>query len=162
MTTERDPRTRIVLSWLREDAHEDAERVLLRALDEVDTTPQRRPMWPARRIADMNAYAKLAVAVAAVVVIAVAGLQFLPSNGSVGGPPAATPSPRSSIAPTPPPSLPSGAQASLAPGRYRLTWNNPATSIEVPAGWIGEGAGVAKNVDSGRDDEVGWGGWPTT
>ena len=40
MTTERDARTRIVLSWLREDAREDAERVLLSALDEVDTTPQ--------------------------------------------------------------------------------------------------------------------------
>ena len=41
MTTEGDPRTRIVMSWLREDAHEDAERVLLRALDEVDATSQR-------------------------------------------------------------------------------------------------------------------------
>ena len=49
MTTERDPRTRTVLSWLREDAHENAERVLLRALDEVDTTPQRRSRWPAWR-----------------------------------------------------------------------------------------------------------------
>ena len=49
MTTERDPRTRTVLSWLREDQHENAERVLLRALDEVDTTPQRRSWWPAWR-----------------------------------------------------------------------------------------------------------------
>ena len=57
MTTERDPRTRIVLSWLREDAHENAERVLLRALDEVDTTPQRRSWWPAWRIHWMNTYA---------------------------------------------------------------------------------------------------------
>ena len=39
----------IVLSWLHEDAHENAEPYLLRALDEVDTTPQRRPWWPARR-----------------------------------------------------------------------------------------------------------------
>ena len=42
MTTEHDPRTRIVLSWLREDAHENPEQMLLRALDEVDATPQRR------------------------------------------------------------------------------------------------------------------------
>ncbi len=49
MTTERDPRTRIVLAWLREETHENAERVLLRALDEVDTTPQRRSWWPAWR-----------------------------------------------------------------------------------------------------------------
>jgi hypothetical protein len=33
MTTEGDPRTHIVLSWLRTDAHEDAEGVLRRALD---------------------------------------------------------------------------------------------------------------------------------
>ena len=49
MTIERDPRTRIVLSWLREDAHENAERVLLSALDEVDLTQQRRPRWPVQR-----------------------------------------------------------------------------------------------------------------
>ena len=46
MTIEHDPRTRIVLSWLREDAHENPEHMLLRALDEVDATPQRRS-WPA-------------------------------------------------------------------------------------------------------------------
>ena len=40
MTTGHDPQTRIVLSWLREDAHENPEHMLLRALDEVDTTPQ--------------------------------------------------------------------------------------------------------------------------
>ena len=38
MTTEHDPRTRIVLSWLREDARENPERMLLRPLDEVDAT----------------------------------------------------------------------------------------------------------------------------
>jgi hypothetical protein len=87
MTTERDPRTRIVLSWLHEDAHEDAERVLLRALDEVDATSQHRRSWPVRWLTDMNAFAKLAIAAAAVVVIAVAGIQFLPRSGtSVGHP----------------------------------------------------------------------------
>ena len=69
MTTERDPRTRIVLSWLREDAHENAERVLLRALDEVDTTPQRRSWWPAWRTDRMNTFAKLIAAAAAVLVV---------------------------------------------------------------------------------------------
>ena len=93
MTTDRDPRTRIVLSWLREDAHENAERVLLRALDEVDTTPQRRSWWPARRSDSMNTYAKSIAAAAAVVVLAVVGYQFLPGSGGVGGPPTVAPSP---------------------------------------------------------------------
>ena len=97
MTTERDPGTRIVLSWLREETHENAERVLLRALDEVDTTPQRRSWWPAWRSNRMNTYAKLLAAAAAVLVVAVVGYQFLPRNGGIGGP--------STIAPSPSPAL---------------------------------------------------------
>ena len=93
MTTERDPRTRIVLSWLREETHEDAERVLLRALDEVDTTPQRRSWWPAWRSNSMNTYAKVIAAAAAVLVVAVVGYQFLPGTGGIGGQPTIAPSP---------------------------------------------------------------------
>jgi len=100
MTTERDPGTRIVLSWLREDAHENAERVLLHALDVVDATPQRRPSWPAWRVSSMNSYTKLAIAAAAVVVVALAGYQLLPRNGNIGGQPTAPPSPSPSAGPT--------------------------------------------------------------
>ena len=95
MTTDRDPRTRTVLSWLREDAHENAERVLLLALDEVDTTPQRRSWWPAWRINDMNKLALAAAAAAAALAIAVVGYNLLPSPG-IGGP-NATPSPSPSL-----------------------------------------------------------------
>ena len=93
MTTDRDPRTRIVLSWLREEAHENAERVLLRALDEVDATPQRRSWWPAWRFDSMNTYAKLIAAAAAVLAVAVIGYTTLPSIGIVGpgAPPPPTP-----------------------------------------------------------------------
>ena len=93
MTTERDPGTRIVLSWLREETHENAERVLLRALDEVDTTPQRRSWWPAWRTSPMNTYAKLIAAAAAVLVVAAVGYQFLPRGGGIGGQPTIAPSP---------------------------------------------------------------------
>ena len=93
MTTDRDPRTRIVLSWLREDTHENAERVLLRALDAVDATPQRRSRWPAWRTDPMNTYAKLIAAAAAVLVVAVIGYQFLPGSGGVGSQPTIAPSP---------------------------------------------------------------------
>lgn len=98
MTTDRDPRTRIVLSWLREDAHENAERVLLQALDEVDTTPQRRAPWPAWRVPQMHAFAKLIAAAATVFVIAVVGSRFLPAMPAAGGPATAPPPDPSLIA----------------------------------------------------------------
>jgi hypothetical protein len=97
MNTEGDSRTRIVLSWLREDAHENAERMLLRALDEVDATPQRRSSWPAWRSDRMNTYAKLIVAAAAVLLVAVVGYQFLPSRSGAGGTPTSAPSPTPSL-----------------------------------------------------------------
>jgi Tol biopolymer transport system component len=85
MTTERDPRTHIVLSWLREETHENAERVLLRALDEVDTTPQRRSSWPAWRTNRMTTYAKLIAAAAAVLVVATVGYPFLAGQSGLDG-----------------------------------------------------------------------------
>jgi hypothetical protein len=98
MTTDRDPRTRIVLSWLREDAYENPEHLLLRALDEVDATPQRRSLRPAWRSNSMNTYAKLIVAAAAVLLVAVVGYQFLPAqSGGVGGQPTIEPSPSPSV-----------------------------------------------------------------
>jgi hypothetical protein len=160
MTTDRD-RTRIVLSWLHEDAHEDAERVLLRTLDEVETTQQRRPWWPARRSADMNSYAKLAIAVAAVIVVVVAGIQLLPRTGTTGGQPTAAPSPTASPSAmpsptaTPAPSLPPLTSGSLAPGRYALVWGGPSTSVAVPAGWTGDPLSVSKEAA-----DLLWGGWP--
>ena len=142
MTTERDPRTRVVLSWLHEDAHEDAERVLLRALDEVDATSQRGSSWRVRMITSVNSVAKLAIAAAAVVVIALAGMQFLPRSGTSGGQPSpAQPSPTPT--PTATPAFPQLTKGPLAPGRYAL-YDGLVTSIEVPAGWIGKPPFVRK------------------
>jgi hypothetical protein len=67
--------------------------VLLRALDEVDTTPQRRSWWPAWRTSPMNTYAKLIAAAATLLVVAAVGYQFLPRSGGIGGQPTIAPSP---------------------------------------------------------------------
>lgn len=148
MTTERDPGTRIVLSWLREDAHEDAERVLLRALDEVDATSQHGRSWPVRRLTDMNSFAKLAIAAAAVVVVVVAGIQLLPRSGTSGAQPSPT------ATPTATPAFAPLTKGPLAPGRYAL-YDGAATSVEVPAGWEGKPPFVRKL--GGDADGLWWG-----
>jgi hypothetical protein len=84
MSADRDV-TRIVRSWLHEDAYEDADRILNLVLDEIDTTPQRRASWLARRFPPMSNNMRVALAVAAVVVIALVGIGLLiPRN--VGNP----------------------------------------------------------------------------
>jgi len=143
MTTERDPGTRIVLSWLREDAHENAERVLLRALDVVDTTPQRRSWWPARRSL-MPTYAKLVAAAAALVVVAVVGYNLIPRNGN-GGP--VTPTPTASPIP-----LSSDDTAALAGGAYVTGAPFPVRVVAtVPAGNY---TGVVRGANNGTGNAV--------
>ena len=145
MTTDHDARTHTVLSWLREDAHENAEHVLLRALDEVDTTPQRRSWWPARRPSDMNTFAKVLIATAAVVAVAVVGINLLPGGGSGPGsspPPAsptappAPPSPSPTPSETPTPTDP--VDGVLRPGTYTAqlpVGDGLAVTFTVPEGW---------------------------
>ena len=123
MTTKDDAPTQTVIAWLREDAHENAERLLLSALDQIDHTEQRRSRWPAWRTNRMNTYAKLIAAAAAVLVVAVVGYQFLPGNSGVGGQP--------TIAPSPSPTL-------LASG----TFGFPPMGVEVVLDATGEGSNV--------------------
>jgi hypothetical protein len=128
--------TRIVRSWLEEGVTALPDRVLDAALDQLPATPQRRSWWPARRFATMHTYAKLAIAAAAVLVVAVVGYQFLPRTGGVGGQP--TPAPSPTIVPSPSssivPLLPGG---ELLPGTYRLvSFTNQPLTLNVPAtGW---------------------------
>jgi len=113
MTAERDV-TRIVRSWLHEDAHEDAGRVLDMVLDLVDTTPQRRPSGLARRFPIMNNnIVRFGIAAAAVILVAIVGITLLPRSG-VGGP---------TISPTP-----SQSAAALDPLAGR--WAAPTTTCE--------------------------------
>jgi hypothetical protein len=149
MTTESDPRTRIVLSWLREDAHESAEKVLLRALDEVDTTPQRRSWWPARRPSEMNNLAKVLIATAAVVAVAVVGISLLPGgrNGAGGTlppaspttpPPSPSPSPSPSPTPEPSASLVTHALTPFGPGGFKDKDPRAASitfTFDAPSSW---------------------------
>jgi hypothetical protein len=136
MSTDRDV-TRIVRSWLHEDAYEDADRILNLVLDEIDTTPQRRANWLARRFPPMNTYARVALGAAAVIVAALLAINLLPRTG-VGGP-AASPTPTPEPTPVALSSTP--ARGELEPGSIVLDGDFPlAIVFDVPAGWSREGS----------------------
>lgn len=109
----------------------------------------------------MNTYAKFAIGAAAVVVVAVIGINLLPRTSGVGGS-APTVSPSLAPSPSPVPSplptsrpSPSPAAAVLPPagdlaiGRHDLTLNGVSFSLAVPtSGWISNGDfGIDKGVD---------------
>jgi hypothetical protein len=101
MTTRRDV-DRSISAWLVAEAPDRApDDVLEASRDRIRTTRQRRAWWPAWRSSEMSNFAKVLVATAAVVAVAVVGINLLPGGqtGAGGLPPPASPS-------TPPPSPP--------------------------------------------------------
>lgn len=145
MSTSIDPR-RSIAEWLESEAPDRAPARLIDASRErIRTTRQRRAWWPARRASDMNTFAKLAIATAAVVVVAIVGYNLLPGRSSgVGGLPA-TPSPSISASPSASGSasaspMPSDAvrEGSLEPGSYThygIDGLPVNVRFTVPAGW---------------------------
>lgn len=130
MSADRDA-DRIVRSWLEEGVTTLPDRVLDAVLDELPATPQRRiTWWPARRLPEMNNIVKLSVA-AAVVVVALLGLNYLVAP-NVGDPGLddASPTPSSTAAALQP--------GPLDPGRYVMddpTRTSVPFAFTVPAGW---------------------------
>jgi hypothetical protein len=151
MSTDRDV-TRIVRSWLRTDENDSADRVLGVVLDRLDTTPQRRATWwPVRRLPHMNTTAKLALGAAAVVVVALLGINLLlPGGPRIGGPePSRTSEP--SITPSSTPTALRASDGPLEPGTYisHPLASNPslAVTFTVPDGWLGFNGSTLVPVD---------------
>ena len=140
MSVDRDV-TRAVRSWLHEDAHENADRVLDLVLDQLDTTPQRRARWPARRFPPMSNTIRIALATAAVVILAFLGIRFLGWNQyrrSVGN---------------------GHADPHAHPGRVlRAQWGNPARARHVLDGALPSGNRVrrADRMGSRHASRRGW------
>jgi hypothetical protein len=137
MHTERDV-TDVVRSWLRRDEPVSADRVLDTVLARLDATPQRRSWWPAWRTPDMNTFARLAIAAAIVVLVAVVGINLMPAiRGIVGGGPTASSSPSAtpqpSSSPSPAAAYPAGP---IAIGRYSVAVDGIPLTFDVPTrGW---------------------------
>jgi hypothetical protein len=125
MSADRDV-TRIVRSWLKEDAHEDPQRLLDGLRHQLDTAPQRRPWWLARRSPEMNSVFRILVPAAAVVVIALVGIRLASpgiSGGAVATPtvmPTPTVTPTAIATPTASPVVPRLPAGALEAGRYLI------------------------------------------
>jgi len=140
MSTDRDT-SRIVRSWLEEGVTALPDRVLDAVLDQVPATHQRRLWWPAWRSNHMRRAIPFLIAAAAVLIVAVVGVNLLPGRATVGGPATPTPSipatPSSGAVAPSPSDLAGFAPGPLTAGIYQYT--GQATQIPfkvtVPAGW---------------------------
>jgi hypothetical protein len=161
MSTERDV-TRIVRSWMRDDEHESADRVLDAVLDQLDTTPQRRALpWPARRLTEMNTFVKFGLAAAAVLLAALLGFTYF-GNVGVGGPSIGDPTPDPTATPMPDPTpTPSQDTSALAEGPLILAGADAfgtSITVDIPsADWYGvpRGLFVTKNENPNAPDGAG-------
>jgi hypothetical protein len=145
MRTRLDPDV-VIASWLREEAPDRAsDRLLEAARLQIASTNQRRSWWPARRIPRMTTAPKLAVAAAAVVAVAVAGINFLPGTGGPGG--QRVPSPSPSISPSPAVSA-SPDNPSLQRGSVTFAGTNLHATVELPAGWESSEFGISNGKDA--------------
>ena len=146
MTASRDP-DRLIHAFFNEGVDELPDPVYDEVRARIEQTRQRAVIGP-WRTSDVNRYLKIGLAAAAVLVIAVAGFQYLggPSTGSPGA--TETPQPTA----TPEPS--SSAAAELPAGSSHVLWDYAQGGLKVvvtipAAGWFGNaGGGVLKKNDS--------------
>jgi hypothetical protein len=123
---------RLLRSYLREEWHEDANRVASSVLDELDTTPQRRAGWPAWRSLFMNNnLVRVGLAAAAVVVIAIIAINLLPGTRVPGDEPSTSPSVEPSEAPS---STKPSSSAEAAFGEGPFSFEPTAPEISTGSG----------------------------
>jgi hypothetical protein len=139
MSSDRDT-TRVVRSWLEDGVTVLPDRVLDAVLDQLPATAQRRPLVPAWRFAPMNRSLQAVIGAAAVIAVAVVGLNLV--GRAPFGAPAPTPSPTPGPRPSPAPSAFALAVAEspriLVPGTYSIA--DPFLAkvrLTVPNGWQG-------------------------
>ncbi len=144
MTASRDP-DKLIAAFLDEGQTDLPDRVFDAVRSDIQRTRQRVVIGPWRQ-PNMNMFARVAVAAAAVVAVGFAWVNFGPSQvgPGVGAQPTPTPTP------SPQPLPDAGA---LAPGRYWLNGGPevpngtpvPRIAVTMPAGWTADGDLLLKN-----------------
>ena len=152
MSNHLDP-DRSIARWLVAEAPDHApERLLEASRAQVRSTAQRRSLRLVRRFEAMNAYAKLGIAAAAVVVVAVVGINLGPGLNTISSEASPTSSPLAS--PTASPSVaPSQAVAPQPPVEVTGTFacgppvRKPTTGdvrTWARMGWYSPGTAMAR------------------
>ena len=142
MTQRRDIE-RLLDHWFSAGPDQASDRVVDIVTDRIERQSQ-RPAWRLHwRLSPVNAYAKIAVAAAAVLIVAIVGYNLLPAGSTGTGGPAATPAPTASPTPTPAPTA--SPTRTRPPGAFGGTVSYqsdgaPATT-EIDA--VADGAGVS-------------------
>lgn len=154
MTPQRDIE-RVLEHWLVDGVDVMPDRTYLTILDRVERQPQQRAWRLTRSDSHMNGYLKPLAAIAAVVVIAVAGIAVFgrPSDPGVGTAPSTSPAPSGSTAPSESatPSASPSANAvfpswfvpdddagagTLSAGSHTTNVFVPGFTYTVPEGWV--------------------------
>lgn len=164
MTQQRDIE-RLLDHWFSDGPDQAPDRVVDIVTDRIGRQSQRRAWRLQWRSLPVNTYAKIAVAAAAVLIVAVVGYNLLPTGSTgIGGPapsasptviPAGSPSASPAAQATGPVALPDGI---LAAGRYRIQepYDLRSTTIvaDIPARWVGYPANGAITSPGSGDEGV--------
>ena len=151
---------RVLQVWMADGPAAIPDRVVDVIATRIGVQRQRRT-WPFPRRTNVTTQIKLIAALAAALVVAVAGYNLLPRASGPGGPstaPSTAPSPSAQPTPagtTPIVALPEGP---LVSGRYRmdLALLAPGLSIvaDIPAGWTGHPSVPAISTPEENDSEI--------
>ena len=124
---------RVLQAWMADGPAAISDRVVDVVAARIGVQRQRRT-WPFQGRTIVTKL-KLAVALAAAVIVAFVGYNLLPRQPGIGGPSA---SPSATPAPTPSPrpiSLKGESWDELEPGSYIHDQSTPAVTFDVPDGW---------------------------
>jgi hypothetical protein len=148
MTQQRDIE-RLLDQWFSDGPSQAPDRVVDIVTDRIERQSQ-RPAWRLHwRPLPVHAYAKIAVAAAAVLIVAIVGYNLLPGGSTGVGGPAPTASPTTTATPTgaPSPTTTPSPTATfeyptdgiLPAGSNATKLFTPAFTFTVPEGWINDG-----------------------
>ena len=151
MTQQRDIE-RLLDHWFSDGPGQASDRVIDIVTDRIERQSQ-RPAWRLQwRPSPVNAYAKIAVAAAAVLLVAVIGYNFLPggSTGTGGPPPSASPTVSQTANPTANPTASQTATPTATPPAPSTVGATPSPTgaFGGTMHWTDTGAPVTTVVDA--------------